>query len=124
MPLTISGAHLSKKRFHAGSQVKIQFMLSLAAQVKVTITHLHHGRAVTNGSFSAHEHAGKVSIGFDGTRRGYPARARQLQGQARGHRRQPQVQAGQPQLRDRLATAGGVTSTRASSRRDSMSSLR
>ena len=28
---------------------------------------MHHGRAVTNGSFSAHEHAGKVSLGFDGT---------------------------------------------------------
>jgi CSLREA domain-containing protein len=72
VPLTISSAHLSKKRFHAGSEVKIQFMLSLAAQVKVTITHLHHGRAVTNGSFSAHEHAGKVSLGFDGTIAGTP----------------------------------------------------
>ena len=34
---------------------------------------MQHGRAIAGtGSFSAHEHAGKVSLGFDGTVEGTP----------------------------------------------------
>ena len=70
VPLTISGARLSKRRFHVGTEVTFQFTLSLASQVKITITHLHHGRTVTNGSISSHKRAGKATIGFDGTLHG------------------------------------------------------
>ncbi len=70
VPLTISGARLSKRRFHVGTEVTFQFTLSLASQVTITITHLHHGRTVTNGSISSHKRAGKATIGFDGTLHG------------------------------------------------------
>lgn len=66
VPLVISNAHLSKRRFHVGSGTKFQFTLSLAAQVKATIAHRRHGRTVTLGSVSAHERAGKDSLAFRG----------------------------------------------------------
>ena len=65
-PLVISGAHLSRKRFRAGQGTKFEFTLSLAAQVKVTITHKRHGKTMTVGSISAPKRAGKDSLAFAG----------------------------------------------------------
>ncbi len=66
VPLVISGVRLSRKRFRAGTSTKLQFTLSLAASVKVAISHRRHGKMVVVETFSARRHAGRDTIAFSG----------------------------------------------------------